>query len=352
MSQSRDPQLPLFSFGNPFKMMLPKGSDLSPELVKLLNSFEKDLTDRFRKLKPSGKEDILSFSWMKLAMDFLCQTHSDINNLISQLNLPVCDWEDKWVDIYLDNSVKLLDICIAFGSELSRLTQGNLYLQLGLHDLKDYPLKPLEKSSSSLNSWRLHISSKNLRLLNCFSILDHLIATLNLPKIKKSTKGKVLMRVIYGVKMLTVFICSVFAAGFMCSSSILVNLHAPAECLWAMAFTDVQSYVNGEIRNSFSSGRVTILKEIEAVDTSIKKLTPVLESVADSSTAEALKKPILELGESVDQLTNGVDLLKKQVDTFFQIVVSGRNALISNLRVGNSFADEMKGMRKQGQLVR
>nr|MCA0772546.1 hypothetical protein [Vibrio vulnificus] len=98
------------------------------------------------KLKPIGKGDILSFSWMNLAMELLCQTHADIKNVIAQLELPVCDWEDKWMDVYLDNSIKLLDICIAFGSELSRLSQGNLFLQCGLHYLKDYPSKPLVKA--------------------------------------------------------------------------------------------------------------------------------------------------------------------------------------------------------------
>lgn len=352
MSRSQDPQKPLFAFGNPFKNVLSKGSDLSPKLLALLNSFEKELAERFNNLRPNGKEDILSFSWMKLAMGLLCQTHTDIKNMIEQLELPVSDWEDKWIDVYLDNSVKLLDICIAFSSELSRVSQGNLLLQCGLRYLKDYPSKPLAKAGSSLDSWRPHISAKNPRLVNCFSILERLIETLNLPKIKKSGKGKVLMRAMYGVKMFTVFICSVFAAGFTGSPNMLVDLHAPSSCLWADAFADVQSYVNKEIRNILSSGRVTVLKEIEAVDSSIQKLTPVFEGGADSTTAEALKNPIMELGKSVDQLSEGLDLLKKQVDGFFQIVLSGRDALMSKLRVGSNVSEQTKLMKNRVQLVK
>lgn len=352
MSRSQDPQRPLFTFGNPFKMMLPKGSDLSPRLLALLNSFEKDLAERFNKLKPIGKEDILSLSWMNLAMELLCQTHADIKNVITQLELPICDWEDKWIDVYLDNSVKLLDICIAFGSELSRLSQGNLFLQCGLHYLRSYPSNPLVRANSSLDSWVHHMCSKNPRLVNCLSILDHLIGTLNLPKIKKSAKGKVLMRAMYGVKVFTVFICSVFAAGLMGSPSKLVDLPAHEACLWAEAFADVQSYVNGEIRNIFSGGKVTALKEVEVVDTDIKKLAPIFSSGTDSTTAEALRNSISELGKSADQLSNGLDLLKKQVDIFFKIVLSGRDALISNLRLGGGVTDQTKGMKNRGQLVR
>lgn len=354
MSRSQDPQKPHFSFGNPFKNMLHKSSDLSPKLVSLLNSFEKDLAERFNKLMPRGKEDILSFTWMKLAMDLLCQTHTDIKNVIQQLDLPVSDWDDKWINVYLDNSINLLDICIAFSSELSRLNQGNLLLQCGVHYLKDYPAKPLSKATSSLDSWRQHVGAKNPRLVNCFSILDRLIETLNLPKIKKSGKGKVLMRAMYGVKMFTVFICSVFAAGLTGSSNKLVDLHALDTCLWAEAFTNVQSYVNAEITKAFANGKVTVLKEIEAVDTSIKKLTPVFENGANPSFGNSVS----ELGNSANELSEGLDILKKQMDSFFKIILSGRDALISNLRVGGGSssssggADVAKVMKNQGQLVK
>ncbi|KAG4974893.1 hypothetical protein JHK87_031714 [Glycine soja] len=54
---------------------------------------------------------------------------------MTALELPVSDWEDKWIDVYLDISSKLLDICNAFSSELSRLNQGNLPLKCALHNL-------------------------------------------------------------------------------------------------------------------------------------------------------------------------------------------------------------------------
>ncbi|KAG4983240.1 hypothetical protein JHK87_027989 [Glycine soja] len=48
---------------------------------------------------------------------------------MTALELPVSDWEDKWIDVYFDISSKLLDICNAFSSELSRLNQRNLPLK-------------------------------------------------------------------------------------------------------------------------------------------------------------------------------------------------------------------------------
>ncbi|KAL4615992.1 hypothetical protein ACB092_07G167500 [Castanea dentata] len=119
---------------------------------------------RLKKLNPKDKDGVLSLSWMKLAMVSLCETHNDIKTLITELELPVCDWDEKWIDAYLDISVNLLDICNAFSSEISRLNQGHLLLQCVLHNLDSSSSKQFIKAQSSLDAWRQHISSKNPKL--------------------------------------------------------------------------------------------------------------------------------------------------------------------------------------------
>lgn len=319
----------------------------------MLNNFEEALAERFRKLMPKDREDILSLSWMKLAMQLLCETHDDIKVLITELELPVCDWDDKWIDVYLDNSVKLLDICIAFSSELSRLKQGHLLLQCALHNLDDSNSNQFMKASSSLDGWRQHISSKNLRMNSCFFILNNLIETLNLPKVRNSGKGKVLMRAMYGVKMITVFVCNIFAAAFSGSAEKLVDLPVHDTFLWTSAFCKVQTCVNGEIRSIYSSGRVTVLKELEAVDGSVKKLYPMVQDGMGPTEAGALQNTISDLGKKADNLSQGLDLLVKQVDGFFQILLTGRDALLGNLRVGSGVPDLMRtSSHVEGQSAR
>ncbi|XAR54029.1 hypothetical protein NMG60_11029009 [Bertholletia excelsa] len=342
MSRPQDPHGPFFPFGNPLKMILPKGSYLSPRLLMMLNTFEESLAERLRKLKPKNKEEVLCLAWMRSAMELLCQIHSDVKTIITELELPVCDWDDKWIDLYLDNSVKLLDICIAFNSELSQLKQGNLLLQCALHKLDSSPSSELVRACSSLDGWRQHISAKNPRLENCFPILDSLTESLNLLKVKNSAKGKVLMRAMYGVKVVTVFLCHIFAAAFSGSANKLVNLQVLESCLWAEAFADVQAYVNGEIRNIFSSGKVTILKELEAVDTSVKNLYPIIHDGMAPIESLAIQTSSANLGRSVEKFSCGLDLLVKEVDRFFQIVLTGRDALLCNLRVGGSAFESMQ----------
>ncbi|KAK8693550.1 hypothetical protein V6N13_071128 [Hibiscus sabdariffa] len=69
-------------------------------------------------------------------MESLSEIQCDIKNLITELDLPLTNWDEKWMDVYLDISVKLLDISNAFTSGLTRLNQGHLILQYVLHTLE------------------------------------------------------------------------------------------------------------------------------------------------------------------------------------------------------------------------
>lgn len=305
---------------------------MSPQLNAILSAFEETLAERIRKLMPANNNEILSLSWMTLAIELLCKTHNDIKAVITDLELPVCDWDKKWLDLYLDISVKLLDVCIAFSSELSRLNQGNLLLQCTLHNLDSASSEQFVRACSSLDSWRQHINSRNPRIANCGTILDGLVESLDLPKAKNSAKGKVLMQAMYGVKVVTVFVCSVFAAAFSGSAKKLIDLDIPDTFSWAPAFTNLQRFVNEEIRVLFSSGRFTIFKELEAVDALVKELYPTIQGGVDTIETDSLLKSVEDLRRGAEKLSQGLDLVAKGVDGFFQVVLSGRDSLLSNLR--------------------
>ncbi|KAL9234492.1 hypothetical protein vseg_009362 [Gypsophila vaccaria] len=351
MSRIQDPHKAFFPHGNPFRMILPKGSSLSPKLLSLLNAFEETLAGRLRKLKPMHKKDVFSFSWMVLAMQLLSETHSDIKTLITDLELPVYDWDDKWINVYLENSVKLLDICIGLSSELSRLNQGQLLLHLVLRNLEGKSSDDLLKAKASLDSWRQHIANENVRIDKCIPIIDELMESLELPKVKNSAKGKVLMRAMYGVKMETLFICNIFVSAFTGTDKKLIDLKVSGTPLWAGAFNDLQTAVHTEVKNSVSSGRNILLKELEAVDIRVTELYPMIQEAKESGDSEAFQKSFTELGERADRLSSGLDLLTKEVDGFFQIVLSGRDALLCNLRVSSAF-DPPKKDKREEQLVR
>ncbi|KAL5727242.1 hypothetical protein ACHQM5_000459 [Ranunculus cassubicifolius] len=356
MSRPHDGQKAHFPFGNPFRMIFPKESYMSPRLMALLNSFEQTLAERLKNLRPKDKNDVLSLSWMTLAMTSLCEIHTDIKDLITELQFPVSEWDQKWMDIYLDNSVRLLDICIAFNSELSRLSQGQLLLQCVRHALdvtNSFPMSAqLAQSHTSLEEWMNQVSKSNTRLENCSGILNELVGSLFSPKIKDSAKGRVLMRAMYGVKAVTIFVCSIFASAFSGSSKTLMSLQVSDKLVWAKAFNDVQFTVNGEIRMLFSQGR-SILKELEAVDSSVKKLYSLTQAESNPIEATILKGSVSDLGNKMDRFSQGLDLLSKDVEGFFQIVLTGRDSLLGSLRTDSSMSSpkQEKYVKKQ-QFVR
>ncbi|KAL3000826.1 hypothetical protein AAZX31_09G234500 [Glycine max] len=288
---------------------------------------------------------------MTLAMQSLCESHNDIKTIITELELPVHDWDEKWIDVYLDISVKLLDICIAFSSELSRLNQGHLLLQCALHNLGSSSSEQYVRACSSLDGWKQHIGSGNPRIEKCGSILDDLLRSLDLPKVKKSAKGKVLMQAMYGVKVQTVFVCSVFAAAFSGSTKNMSDLNVADVYSWAPTFKSLQDLVNEEIRVRFSSGRFTILNELEVVDSSVKELYPIIQGIADTIETESLAKIVGELSRATEKLSQGLDLLTKEVDSFFQVVLTGRDTLLSSLRSGATFIDSIQVGNRDAQIV-
>ncbi|XP_010933764.1 UPF0496 protein 4 [Elaeis guineensis] len=385
MSRPHDGQWTFFPFGNPFRIILPKGSYLSPKLLALLNIFEQTLAESLKRLKPEDASDVLSLSWMSRAMESLSEAHANIKTLITDLQFPVSDWDEKWIDIYLDCSVKLLDICIAFSSELSQLDQGQLLLRYALHVLDPSSSCPsseqLKRANACLHDSVKQFNSKSPKFENCFSILQGLLRTLDFTKVKNSAKGKVLMRALYGVKVMTIFICSVFTAALSGCSTPLMDMNVSDKFLWAEAFSDLQAVVNEEVRSQFSSGKITMLKELEAVEKCAERLHALTSCVShkyetlvqsccqkeeellqsdgirhqevgtlvksvDQEESEGLQESVSSMAEEAERFANGLDLLSKQVRDFFQIVLTGRDALLSNLRgsdvTGESSVDEVR----------
>ncbi|CAJ1950222.1 unnamed protein product [Sphenostylis stenocarpa] len=98
-SQDSHPFGCFFPFGNLFKMISPRGSHMSPQLLAMLQAFEGTLRERLKNLIPKSKDEILTMAWMTLAMNSLSESYNNIANLITNLELPSNVWREKWVDV-------------------------------------------------------------------------------------------------------------------------------------------------------------------------------------------------------------------------------------------------------------
>uniref|UniRef100_A0ACD5TN80 Uncharacterized protein n=1 Tax=Avena sativa TaxID=4498 RepID=A0ACD5TN80_AVESA len=324
MSRPDDGHRSFFPVGNPFRVILPGGPHLPRKLQALLTSYEDALALSLRKLKPENALEVLTLSWMMLAVDCLSELHAGIAALITELELPVSDWDEKWVDIYLNSSVKLLDICIALSSELARLDQGQLLVQYVLHVLDTGgglpSLEQLKRAEVSLKEWMDKSCTPCPRLDNCSMALQELAGSLCLMKVKNSAKGKVLMRALYGIEAVTVFVCSVFVAALSGSPKPLVELHVPQKFGWSQAFSDLHITISRELRRQLSRGSVAAIKELEEVEASARKLhelarTAQLKEVNDNLACAVSHSVEVVMTDSTSQNGGLEDNLKLADDT-------------------------------------
>ena len=125
----------------------------------------------------------------------------------------------------------------------------------------------LQSSLSRLDLHLMHGDSilvqRTVELKAVPPILKKLVASLDLPKVKSSAKGKVLMCAMYGVKVETVFICSVFASAFSSFRRKLFDLNVDDKYFWAQALTGLQTSINSEIINLYSTGNLWFRKSLK-----------------------------------------------------------------------------------------
>jgi Protein BYPASS1-related len=344
-------------FGNPFRVIRHrKPSHLSPKLASLQDSFEKTLALILQKVKPKDASEIFTLAWMKQAVDSLSEAHSEIANLITELEFPVSDWEEKWIDIYLDSSVKLLDICLALSAELARLDQGQLLLQYAVHvvdssEKDSMSVEKLERAHKSVQGWVEKLESKSPKLERCSSILNALAGSLFTGKVRDSAKGRVLLGALYGVKVVTILIGGALISVLSGSLAPLVELQVFDNFAWYDAFIDLKNMIYKNVHVSALEGKASAVQELKAVEDSVRNLSLLMRHKegcmqvesrgVDNGTRQEedsrkFRECISDLKENAERLRVGLDLLSKQVEDFFQVVLSGRDALLCNLRVCNA----------------
>jgi hypothetical protein len=93
------------------------------------------------------------------------------------------------------------------------------------------------------------------------------------------------------------------------------------------------------------------LNELEAVDSSVRELYPIIQGAVETIETESHAKTVERLGRATENFSQGLDLLVKEVDGFFQVVLSGRDALLSNLRSSATLNGDILGGNRDAQAV-
>ncbi|KAG0497833.1 hypothetical protein HPP92_002524 [Vanilla planifolia] len=282
-------------FGNPLRFIFPKGSHSTSKLISLQSSFDQTFADNLTRLKPGDTCNFPTLSWMRRAIDSLFENHKLVKNLVADLEYPSTLWDEKWIEFFLYDSVKFLDVCIALISEVSRLEQQQILLRYALQ-LLDFscPASPeqLQRATGALFDWMQKLDLRSPKLKDAPVFLQSLEGTLHFPKVKNSSKGKVVMRAMYAMKIHMIFVSSVLLLILSGCSKPLVNLQIPNDLPWAKAFDELQALVKTELEKS----SIVMPKELLRVDASSRHLhvsTTEVEQMAMESWGWLLFRKLL-----------------------------------------------------------
>ncbi|XP_043694398.1 UPF0496 protein 4-like [Telopea speciosissima] len=316
-------------------------------------SFEEKLLHRLKTLNPPS----INLSWLSLAFDFLSSIHAEAEALVSDLKLSS---SENYIALYLDDSIKLLDLCNSIVLEIERLRQGRLLIVLEIQRLRRDQVPASEelcRVRNSLSNWGIRSQILTNRISQSPGALFRDLARgLRNPPIGKiKTVGKVIDRTIYAVGAVTVLVGAVMVL-VLTQSPETIQIRIPAEFLWADAFNGLASAVSGEIERRFGFGedRLRFVEEVDDVDARIRGVCDVIDDVVEGRVGgkvgegnkEKLEKAVEELETVTVTLTEGLDRSLDGVNRFFRSVLSTRNSLLGNVGIGSDMKVKLKNEKR------
>ncbi|XP_042500173.1 UPF0496 protein 4-like [Macadamia integrifolia] len=319
----------------------------SKNLERVSQSFDENLLRRLKTLNPPS----INLSWISLAVDFLCYIHTEAENLVSDLKL---SGSENSLASYLDESVKLLDLCNSIVMEIERLRQGRLLIVSGIQRFQrcqNQNLAPEElcRVRDSLSDWgNRSFVHTNRRLQSPGELIRDLARGLgSSPSGKIKTVGDVVKRMIYTVGAMTVLVAGVMVSA-LTESTETIQVRVPAEFSWSDAFNGLASAVSVEIERRFkdASDRRRFVDDVDDVEKRVRSVCDVINNVVGGGVGEGkerLESGFKELEEMTVTLTERLDRFSDGVNGFFRTVLSTRNSLLGKFRVGSEMRLEQKG---------
>ncbi|KAL8100527.1 protein BPS1, chloroplastic-like [Apium graveolens] len=305
----------------------------------IFKSFDDKLTSRLKSLAFSSPSHSISLHWLSRAVDLLSDTHADANAVISAMTSAGLSGDS--LSFYLDHSVKLLDVCNSISYEIEKLRHRRLLMKFVTHLLKfsgDGDTHPapenLKKASECIADYERN--SRGFAKRRGFKVRDpdvlirdlvNAIVTISPPRGKISTVERAVLRIIYAVGLFTVFVAGA-ALSSLCGLPELAKIRVPSEFCWTDSINELQTAIFD------SDGRV-VLTEVDDVAARAVSLRVLIDGgltgVGEIARSEIAVKEIEilmdKMGEGLDRLDNGVNKL-------FGVVLSARNGVLDNYRVG------------------
>ncbi|KAL6012702.1 hypothetical protein ACLOJK_003191 [Asimina triloba] len=236
---------------------------------------------------------------------------------------------EKSLPSFLDDSVKVLDVCNSITAKIERLRQGQLLIHLVLHLLRPTGLDREVPAPESLSKARdlvaehgksTPLRKKSLNLESSAPLIRDLVCAIGAPQRGKiHAAEKALRHVIYTAGAVTVFFAGTIVA-ILAGLPDVVVLPVPSEFLWSEKFNAIQAVVSGEIRKRFFGDEKRHAEEREAVEAVLRRAADVIAAEGETD-AKRLRNAALELETATKEFSDGLEWLVDGMNGFFRAVL-------------------------------
>ncbi|XP_031379446.1 uncharacterized protein LOC116194703 [Punica granatum] len=352
------------------------GSNPDSDLLdSMLESFQKQVTDRFHELSGVSDDELLSFAWVcKLLDAFICCQDEFKLILLSNKELIVKHPTDRMVNEFFEKSVKALDICNATrdGIEKVRLwlkhldivmsalasgqrTIGEGQVRRARKALVDLALGMLEeKDNSSVSvlshrhrSFGRHAASKDhsqhrlqrpghsrslswsvSRSWSAAKQLQSIANNLVPPRASEIIATSGFAIPLFTISFVLAFVLWALVAAIPCQDrGININFSVPRNFPWAGSILSLHERILEESRKRNHKNANGLLKEIYQMEKCTEHLMDLLDFVHFPLTEEQnieIERQVEELGLVCEALVKGLEPLELQVREMFRRIMNCR----------------------------
>ncbi|KAH9313287.1 hypothetical protein KI387_028322 [Taxus chinensis] len=314
-----------------------------------VREFECQLAAKLEGLKQSAK---INLEWLHEALVVVAHTHSTVIRAMSGLQVPLTEREQRVVNDYLDDSVKLLDACNVLRESFADLERYHMLVQLALHSLDSKEPVNDNKVARTKNVFHECVvtikkkvedvdrqGQQRSKLENCSSMLRRMGEKLNNinnnNNSSSSNNNALIMSAMYGAKTTTIFLCGVLSIALLVKPKrILSSLHLTHQPSWASSMLKLQHKVKEEIdRRKAVKGSSALLEELDSVHLEVKALYQVLlngekEKEKGFPMMEEIRQSVPRLRKFVEDLRKRLGPVEQKVNEIYRMLVSSRVDLL------------------------
>ncbi|GMI83197.1 BYPASS1-LIKE [Hibiscus trionum] len=348
-----------------------------------LDSFQRQIADRFQELASVSSDDLLSLSWLRKLLDvfLLCEEEFRgilVNNKAQAIKPPL----DRLIADFYERSVKALDVCNAIRDGIDQIGQwqklieivicalGNkrtlgegqflrakkalAELAIAMIEDKDSPqaLAVRNRSfgrnstgssgnSKDQNRFLGHFRSVSWNVSKAWSAAKQLQAigsNLVAPRTNELVATNGLAMLTYTMGSVLLFVMWALVAAVPCQDrGLQVQFYLPRQFSWAATILSLHDRIMEESKRKDRKHSCGLLMEIHRIEKCTQPLCDLTATeqfpIGDDKEKE-LRQRVEELGQAYDAVKEGLEPLEKKVREVFHRIVHSRTQGLDSLGRG------------------